>query len=78
MVLFKESNPVPVKYALSQMGLMRPVVRLPLVELSLGSKAQIDLVLAQLREEYSGYLINHAHVFDRAPGRAIHIPRAAP
>ena len=33
--LFRESNPVPVKYALALLGLMSPAVRLPLVELSL-------------------------------------------
>ncbi len=83
VALFKESNPVPVKYALSQMGLMLPLVRLPLVELSAESKLKIDLVLAQLREEYSGCLIDDAQIpraqaFDRAAGCAIRIARAAP
>jgi 4-hydroxy-tetrahydrodipicolinate synthase len=55
--LFKESNPVPVKYALSSMGMMSPAVRLPLIELSSDSKAEIDAVLAHVCEGYSGYLI---------------------
>jgi 4-hydroxy-tetrahydrodipicolinate synthase len=32
--LFVESNPVPVKWALHQMGLMPPGIRLPLVPLA--------------------------------------------
>ena len=45
--LFVEPNPVPVKWALAQMGLMQPGIRLPLVELH----AQYhDGVRAALRE----------------------------
>jgi hypothetical protein len=55
--LFEESNPVPVKYALSSMGMLSPAVRLPLVELNSDSKAEIDAVLAQVCDGYSGYLI---------------------
>jgi 4-hydroxy-tetrahydrodipicolinate synthase len=50
--LFRESNPAPVKYALSLMRLMSPRVRLPLVELSSESKAEIEAVLNQLCREY--------------------------
>src|ERR1700704_4012215 len=50
--LFRESNPAPVKYALSLMRLMSPSVRLPLVELSSASKAEIEAVLGQLCREY--------------------------
>ena len=58
--LFSESNPVPVKYALSRMKLMTPGVRLPLVELKNESKAEIDAVLAQVCEGYAEYLIGSA------------------
>jgi 4-hydroxy-tetrahydrodipicolinate synthase len=58
--LFSESNPVPVKYALSAMKLMSPGVRLPLVELKDESKAEIDAVLAQLCEGYGEYMIGNA------------------
>ena len=40
--LFIEPNPTCVKYALSQIGLIEPYVRLPLVELSDESKKLID------------------------------------
>lgn len=55
--LFRETNPVPVKYALSLFGLMSPKVRLPLVEL--GAKARIEIanVLAWLCDAYSESMI---------------------
>jgi 4-hydroxy-tetrahydrodipicolinate synthase len=55
--LFAESNPVPVKYALSTMRMMSPLVRLPLVELESETKAEIDAVLAQVCEGYPDYMI---------------------
>jgi 4-hydroxy-tetrahydrodipicolinate synthase len=58
--LFSETNPVPVKYALSAMDMMSPAVRLPLVELKDESKAEIDAVLAQLRDGYADYMIGNA------------------
>jgi 4-hydroxy-tetrahydrodipicolinate synthase len=39
--LFRETNPVPLKYALSLCGLMTPRVRLPLVELSDRGKSEV-------------------------------------
>jgi 4-hydroxy-tetrahydrodipicolinate synthase len=57
--LLAESNPVPVKYALSAMKMMSPAVRLPLVELRNETKAEIDAVLAQACEAYSDYMIGH-------------------
>jgi 4-hydroxy-tetrahydrodipicolinate synthase len=39
---FIESNPVPVKYALSRMGMIEETYRLPLVPLSTENKALID------------------------------------
>jgi 4-hydroxy-tetrahydrodipicolinate synthase len=58
--LFSESNPVPVKYALSSLKMMSPAVRLPLVELGDESKAEIDAVLAQVCEGYPDYMIGSA------------------
>jgi 4-hydroxy-tetrahydrodipicolinate synthase len=58
--LFSESNPVPVKYALSAMKMMSPGVRLLLVALKDESKAEIDAVLAEVREGYAEYIIGNA------------------
>ena len=55
--LRRESDPAPVKYALSTMDLVSPRVRLPLVELKSESRAEIDAVLARVCEKYPGYLI---------------------
>ena len=44
--LFLEGNPVPVKWALAQMGMISPALRLPLVELSWRHHAQISNALA--------------------------------
>jgi 4-hydroxy-tetrahydrodipicolinate synthase len=45
---FVESNPIPVKAAMAQMGLLQPVWRLPLVPPSAGSLARIQGVLESL------------------------------
>jgi 4-hydroxy-tetrahydrodipicolinate synthase len=55
--LFRESDPVPLKHALSLCGLMSPRVRLPLVELSAQSQAEIASVLVRMCDEYSEYMI---------------------
>jgi 4-hydroxy-tetrahydrodipicolinate synthase len=47
-VNFVESNPMPVKYAMSRMGLMEPVWRLPMVAPSQASQQKIDAVLDSL------------------------------
>ena len=44
--LFVESNPIPVKWALSQMGLMRPNLRLPLTEFARQYHEQMREALA--------------------------------
>lgn len=44
--LFVESNPIPVKWALSQMGLMRPGLRLPLTEFAAQYHEQMRAALA--------------------------------
>jgi hypothetical protein len=56
-VLHRESDPAPVKYALSAMDLVLPRVRLPLVELKGETRAEIDAVLGRACEKYPGYLI---------------------
>ena len=48
--LFRETNPVPLKYAMSLFGLMSPRVRLPLVELSLQAEAQVARVVMQVSD----------------------------
>ena len=55
--LFRESNPAPLKYALSRLGLMSSTLRLPLVEPSEPVRTEIATVLARLSAEYSEYVI---------------------
>ena len=55
--LFRETNPAPVKYALSRLGLMSAQVRLPLVGIGPDAKNAIDAILAQLCDAYSEYLV---------------------
>src|ERR1700736_2250350 len=47
-VNFVESNPIPVKAAMAQMGLLQPVWRLPLVAPGAGSMGRIQAVLETL------------------------------
>jgi 4-hydroxy-tetrahydrodipicolinate synthase len=56
-VLFRETSPAPLKYALSLLGLMSPKVRLPLVELTDHSKADVAAVMAQMCEAYADDVI---------------------
>src|SRR5262245_3002666 len=55
--LFRETNPSPVKYALSLLNIMSPRVRLPLVEVRDETKADIARVMAHLCKQYSDQLI---------------------
>jgi 4-hydroxy-tetrahydrodipicolinate synthase len=57
--LFLESNPAPLKYALSLFGLMSSHVRLPLVELSPQAKEEIFDVLVRLCDGYAGSMIGN-------------------
>src|ERR1700722_7191062 len=43
--LFRESSPVPLKYALALLGVMSPRVRMPLVELSNQNRAEVGEIL---------------------------------
>ena len=45
---FIESNPIPVKYALSKMGLISETYRLPMVSLEKKNKDKLDEILNQL------------------------------
>ena len=55
--LFRETSPAPLKYALSLLGLMSPKVRLPLVELTSQSKAEVATAIRQVCEDYADYAI---------------------
>jgi 4-hydroxy-tetrahydrodipicolinate synthase len=45
--LFIEANPIPAKYAVSQLGLMQNNIRLPLTKLGLEHQAAVDAAMAQ-------------------------------
>jgi len=51
--LFVETNPAPVKYALSRLGLMAPDLRLPLAPLAEHSRRAVDEVLDRARDLWS-------------------------
>lgn len=55
--LFREPNPVPLKYALNCFGLMSPRVRLPLIELGERAKTEVAVALARLCDEYAASMI---------------------
>jgi 4-hydroxy-tetrahydrodipicolinate synthase len=55
--LFREPNPVPLKYALSLLGLMSPRVRLPLVELADKAKAEVAAVMSKLCDQNAEHVI---------------------
>ena len=74
--LFSESNPAPVKYALSLMNLMSSTVRLPLVELKAESKARVEKVLADTCAAHPGYLI--ANVSRRSRDIVLSVDNARP
>jgi dihydrodipicolinate synthase/N-acetylneuraminate lyase len=63
--LSRESNPAPVKYALSLFGLMSPRVRLPLVESSKQTKVEVAEIVARLCDEYTGSPIGNIAKPDR-------------
>lgn len=55
--LFRETSPVPLKYALGLLGLMSPAVRLPLVEASERTRAEIGAVVQRISELYADDLV---------------------
>jgi 4-hydroxy-tetrahydrodipicolinate synthase len=58
--LSRETNPAPVKYALSLLGLMSAKVRLPLVEPTEHTKREIEAALASVHHCYADYVIADA------------------
>jgi 4-hydroxy-tetrahydrodipicolinate synthase len=56
-VLFRESSPVPLKYALSLLGLTAPKVRLPLVGLSDETKIEVAAAMEEICEGYAEYFV---------------------
>jgi len=60
--LFRETNPVPLKYALSLLDLMSPKVRLPLVELTEQTKAELAIVMAQMNDANAEYMIGKVRI----------------
>ncbi|MDI1346086.1 MAG: 4-hydroxy-tetrahydrodipicolinate synthase [Pseudolabrys sp.] len=55
--LFRETSPAPLKYALSLLGLMSPKVRLPLVETTDRTRAEVTAVVAQINDRYADLMI---------------------
>jgi 4-hydroxy-tetrahydrodipicolinate synthase len=55
--LLRETNPAPLKYALSLLGLMTPRLRLPLVEVTDATKAEVASAVAGLLEYFGDYAI---------------------
>ena len=69
--LFRESSPAPLKYALSLLGLMSPKVRLPLVELTKQTKAELAGVMAQMCEDNADFVIGKLSEPERSSRRAV-------
>jgi 4-hydroxy-tetrahydrodipicolinate synthase len=57
--LFRESNPAPLKYALSLLGLISDKLRLPLVEPGEPTKIEVAAVMAKLCSNHADYTIGH-------------------
>jgi 4-hydroxy-tetrahydrodipicolinate synthase len=60
-VNFVESNPIPVKWAMSRMGLLDPVYRLPMTPPSEASQRKIDQVLESLQLQAEGVAVASRH-----------------
>jgi 4-hydroxy-tetrahydrodipicolinate synthase len=69
-VLLGESNPSPVKYALSLLNLMSSRVRLPLVELREETKAEVAVVLGRVCERYPDFVVGEFRGLGRDALRA--------
>ncbi len=61
--LFASPNPTCIKYALFKLGLCKPYLRLPLIELTAGQRASFDQIFAN-------QLIDKVHADPVKPGRA--------
>ena len=69
--LFRETSPVPLKYALSLLGLISPKVRLPLVELIESTKIDVAAVMAHICDHYADYLIGKMREPEHVGRRAV-------
>ena len=69
-VLFRETSPAPLKYALSLLGLMSPQVRLPLVEVTDQTRAAVGAVMAHLCNVYPERMIGKVREFEHGVRRA--------
>jgi 4-hydroxy-tetrahydrodipicolinate synthase len=72
--LFRESNPTPLKYALSLLDQMSPKVRLPLVEPTEQTKTELDAVMAQLCGTNSEHIVTKALAPERSARAAVQSP----
>src|SRR5665811_518859 len=70
-VLFRETSPAPLKYALSLLGLMSPKLRLPLVEVTDQTKAELAGILAQVCDGYWEYMIGKIRGLAPSSRRAV-------
>jgi 4-hydroxy-tetrahydrodipicolinate synthase len=70
-VLFRETSPSPLKYALSLLGLMSPKVRLPLVELTSQTMTEVATVMAHICDHYAEHLIGKMCEPDHVGRRAV-------
>jgi 4-hydroxy-tetrahydrodipicolinate synthase len=69
--LFRESSPVPLKYALSLLGLITPKVRLPLVEPSNETKIAVTAAMEDVCEGYAEYFVERPQGAERIGRGAI-------
>jgi 4-hydroxy-tetrahydrodipicolinate synthase len=58
-VLFRETSPAPLKYALSLLGLMTSTVRLPLVEMTEPAKAEVDRAVEQFCTDFPEFVVGN-------------------
>lgn len=49
---FCDVNPIPIKYAMAELGLCRPYLRLPLVPLDETKRASVKAALELIREKH--------------------------
>jgi len=82
-VLFKESNPIPVKAALASLGLCTDEVRLPLTRATLATQERLLVVMPQIMssEEYAAHgppyaLASRYSGQDDGPKHRTHQPRS--
>jgi len=68
--LFRETNPVPLKHAMSLLGLMSAKVRLPLTRLGEHSEAELAAVIAQICDSYGEHMVGTIGPLARGSRRA--------